>query len=71
MTLMHWKLLSLKCGQIHISEKAVNFYVTSAKDISEILIPLFDKFPLNGTKYLDYLAFKQAVMLNMDTVKGN
>jgi len=57
----------LNCGQIHIGEKAANFYITSTKDISNIIIPLFEQFPLNGTKYLDYLAFKQAVSLNLDT----
>jgi hypothetical protein len=25
----------------------------------DILFPIFDKFNLNGTKYLDYLAFKR------------
>lgn len=27
------------------------------------MIPLFDSFTLNTTKYLDYLAFRQVVML--------
>lgn len=47
--------------------KTANFYITSTKDISNVIIPLFEKFPLNGTKYLDYLAFKQSVSLNLDT----
>jgi hypothetical protein len=36
-------------------------------DIHSILIPLFEKFPLNGTKYLDYLAFKNAVETKLDS----
>ncbi len=57
----------LNCGQIYLSENAANYYITSAKDISNILIPLFEKFPLNGAKYLDYLAFKQAINIHLDS----
>lgn len=30
------------------------------------MIPLFDKFPLNGVKYLDYLAFKEGIDIKLN-----
>lgn len=43
---------------MYTSEKTANFVVTKISDISNNLIPIFEEFPLNGVKYLDYLAFK-------------
>lgn len=39
------------------------FYGNSSH-IKQILIPIFDSFTLNTTKYLDYLSFKQALFIN-------
>lgn len=43
------------------SSSTASFELNSMKDITTNFIPLFDKFPLNGVKYLDYLAFKNAI----------
>jgi hypothetical protein len=51
----------LNCGSIYISKKVVHLNVKKINDIKNILIPVFDKLPLNGTKYLEYLKFKEAV----------
>jgi hypothetical protein len=56
----------LNCGTIFLREKTANFYLTKIDDIKTILIPLFEKFPLNGVKYLDYLAFKEAITIKLD-----
>ncbi len=53
----------LNCGYVYESGNAASFYLTKSEDIREKLIPLLDKFPLNGVKYLDYLAFKEAITL--------
>ena len=36
------------------------FFVTKLPEISEKIIPLFDKYPIQGTKALDYADFKRA-----------
>lgn len=41
--------------------------MNSINDIVTKLIPLFDKFPLNGIKYLDYLAFREAIAIKNST----
>lgn len=56
----------LNCGNVYVSDKTATFYVGSVQEASNILIPLFDKFPLNGIKYLDYLAFKESVFVYLD-----
>ena len=37
-----------------LKQSAVYFVVTKFKDISEKLIPLFDEYPIQGVKALDY-----------------
>lgn len=37
--------------------------VTSFKDITEKVIPFFDKYPIQGTKILDFLDFKRVADL--------
>ena len=39
------------------------FTISQLSEIETILIPLFEKFPFNTTKYLDYLNFKEAFFL--------
>jgi hypothetical protein len=70
---LHWDDLplltylknKLQCGYITQSPKEdkANFVVSSQAALKGLLIPLFDSFTLNTTKYLDYLAFREAVML--------
>jgi len=70
---LHWDdlplLTSLKdklqCGYITQSTKEdkANFVISSQAALQGLLIPLFDTFTLNTTKYLNYLAFREAVML--------
>lgn len=56
----------LGCGSINIKndKTACYFTVADLSDINKILIPIFDSFSLNTTKYLDYLSFKQALSIN-------
>lgn len=52
---------TLGCGNIRKSGKGfVLFEVTRRAEIFGVIIPIFESFPLNSVKYLDYLAFKQA-----------
>lgn len=45
------------CGTVYVSRNVVDFYVSSFNDIINIIIPFFDKHPIQGVKYLDYLDF--------------
>lgn len=65
MTYRSWSLLKINCGRVYTSEKTANFVVTKISDISNNLIPIFEEFPLNGVKYLDYLAFKEAINIKL------
>src|SRR5579871_3817353 len=58
----------LNCGNIYIhpSLTSASFEVNKISDIQTILIPLLEKFPLNGIKFLDYLAFKKAIAIKYD-----
>jgi hypothetical protein len=56
----------LKCGKIYTTDSSAEFYLTKISDISTILIPLFENFPLNGVKYLDYLCFKEGVSIKLN-----
>lgn len=57
----------LNCGTISKTGKGlVSFYISKQEDLLNILIPLFDNFPLNGVKYLDYLTFKEAILNKLD-----
>jgi len=52
----------LKIGNVNVGDNFVNYYVSSKNDILE-LIKIFDKFPLNTSKHLNYLAFKEGYQL--------
>jgi hypothetical protein len=56
----------LGCGSISNNKDntACYFTVGDSSQIKNILIPIFDSFTLNTTKYLDYLSFKQALFIN-------
>lgn len=61
---------TLKCGAIYYqSEKRINhsacyrYEVNNIKDLKEILVPFFEKFPLLGVKQKDFLIFKEVVSL--------
>lgn len=42
------------------------FSVSKLKDLDEKIIPFFDKYPIEGSKFLDYQDFKKAVILIKD-----
>ena len=53
----------LDCGVIVEAQEGqmVNFVVTKLSDITDIILPFFDKFELKGFKRYNYAYFKQAV----------
>lgn len=62
------------CGSIVIDNRNTDGYkftVSKLSDLVEIIIPHFDKYPLVGSKYLDFLSFKKAVLLRSENGKNN
>lgn len=53
----------LGSGRLNTERSTLVFTISKLSDIETILIPLFDEFPLNTTKYLDYLNFKKAFFI--------
>lgn len=58
----------LGCGGSYQNSKRENwvFMVTRYKDLAEKILPFFDKYPIQGIKYQDYLDFKKVVLLMVD-----
>lgn len=48
---------------IQKNKKTAFYYVSSIKDLNEIIIPHFDKYPLISQKRADFILFKSAVEL--------
>jgi hypothetical protein len=56
----------LDCGQIYSSSaegEAVNFTVERFSDITDKIIPFFDKYPIEGVKAFDFADFKRVAEL--------
>src|SRR2546423_5427085 len=55
----------LGCGTVTISQTrdSARFAIAGTNDLINVLIPIFEKFSLNTTKYLDYLVFKEVLEL--------
>jgi hypothetical protein len=53
----------LGCGGYYLARKEVNFIISKFPDIDSKIIPLFNKYPLLGTKQKDYLDFLKAAEL--------
>uniref|UniRef100_UPI0030E2826D hypothetical protein n=1 Tax=Ophiocordyceps sobolifera TaxID=94213 RepID=UPI0030E2826D len=52
----------LGCGNISLDNRGrgtINFKVTKFSNIRDIIIPFFDKYPLQGNKNLDFSSFSQ------------
>lgn len=54
---------TLGCGRLNAERDVLIFSISQLNDLERVLIPLFDKFTLNTTKYLDYLYFKKAFFM--------
>lgn len=62
---------TLGCGRISTDRNTLVFTISQLKDIESILIPLFEQFPLNTKKYLDYLDFKKAFFMYVNRNTGS
>lgn len=53
----------LGCGKIYKDSKATYLVVQRLSDIIKIIIPIFDKYRLEGLKVKDYEDFKKVALL--------
>ena len=58
---------SLSIGKVYerVNSNSCSFVVGNEKEL-RVLIALFERFPFNGIKLLDYLDFKEAFFLYFD-----
>jgi hypothetical protein len=56
----------LGVGKVYKNRQNVTFVVKSIDDIVDVLLPLFDKYPLRGSKLLGYNIFKCVVLMIKD-----
>ena len=45
------------CGNVYIRERAVDFIVQKSSDLDSKIIPLFNKYPIVGEKFLNFKDF--------------
>ena len=53
----------LDCGKCYFSRNEVTYIVSTFSNINNKIIPLFDYYPIQGIKALDYLEFKKVANL--------
>jgi hypothetical protein len=58
----------LGCGRTELDPRGpvVNFVVTKLSDITEKIIPFFDKYPIVGVKAKDFADFRKAAEIMKD-----
>lgn len=47
----------LNCGRVAVLSNSVQWHVTKFSDITDIIIPFFNKYPIIGVKYQDFKDF--------------
>lgn len=53
----------LNCGHISISGSKCNYFVNDRASLIHVILPIFNHFQLNSTKYFNFLIFEKAVNL--------
>lgn len=53
----------LGCGTVNVQDKAVEYRISKLDDLNNKLIPIFQKFPIQGVKLLDYFDFISVLQL--------
>jgi hypothetical protein len=53
----------LGVGSVTKDGNKLQYFIRDRKYIENILIPIFDKYPLLTTKYFDYIKFKKALYI--------
>lgn len=65
--LLHYIKRNLGVGQVAVSGNIAEFRIRDRAQITQVILPLFDKHPLLTSKYYNYDLFKQAAVIMCDT----
>ena len=59
---------------VSISDNTVSLAITKISELIEVIIPFFEKYPIQGVKSLDFAEFKKVAMMIVAkehlTIKG-
>ena len=65
--LLHELRSTMNCGVVRRNHgDRFCWRVRNLKNLSEVIVPFFDKYPLKSKKYLDFLKFKKVVIMMQD-----
>ena len=56
----------LGCGNIYVNGRVVDFKITKFSDLTNKIIPFFQKYPIIGVKVLDFADFMKVAELMSD-----
>jgi len=48
---------------VYYGDNSISFQVTNTKDITNVIIPFFMKYPIKGCKSLDFMEFNKVVRI--------
>lgn len=60
---------TLGIGNIIVNKDSASFVVNKFKDLLDIIIPIFQEFPLQTSKYLDFTCFYEAILIKLKVEK--
>jgi len=63
------KILGVGVVKINKNRNSAVFYVSKFNDIVRVILPIFQEFPLQTTKHLDFISFSEAVRIKLN-LKG-
>lgn len=53
----------LGCGNIYVDDSSIEYRVTKFSDLTAKILPVFQKYPIQGVKHLDYTDFVSVIEL--------
>ena len=56
------------CGKVYLHPDKVSFNISSLSELNSKLAPFFEKYPIRGVKFLDYMDFLKVIRLMIDKV---
>lgn len=63
---LEYVMNTLKCGHISKSNDRINYFVNDINSLLYVIIPIFNYFYLNSSKYHHFVLFQKAVLLTKD-----
>jgi hypothetical protein len=58
----------LGCGNVYVEGMVVDYKISKFNDMTDKIIPLFQKYPIQGVKLLEYLDFVSVIELMKNKV---